>query len=148
MVVVHPTMRLRPRRKILNPMKNRRRASWRSRGRAAAILNTCHLSRPWLRKNRTRTRYCGFWTWCVMNSLSHCLTRIPSDAVMRLTARLNDQSVFTMTEQRCATKKPMGVTIAGFVELMNGFGMDRLASWEDSWRRISFVVSLGFCCRL
>ena len=100
MVVIHPTMELKPRRKILNPMKNRKRASWRRRGRVAAIFNTCHFSRPSLRKNRIRTRYCGFWTWCVMNSFSHCLTRMPSDAVMRLAARLNDQSVFTMTEER------------------------------------------------
>ena len=72
---------------------------------------------------------------------------MPSDAVMRLAARLNDHSVLMMTEERCATNGPVGRMNAGLVELMNELEMERLASWEETWSRIWFVVSLGSCWR-
>ena len=61
-----------------------------------------------------------------MNSWNHCLTRIPSDAVMRLIVRLHDQSVLIATKEDCATNDWVGNMNGGVVELMKGLETERL----------------------
>ena len=73
------------------------------------------------------------------SSRSHCLTKMPRDAVMREMARLNNHNELVSTEAIGAANEV--VWKDGIVELMKFPLKERLVSWAEIWNRIWFVVS-------
>ena len=127
-------------------MKNRSKASWRSKGSDEAMANTFHLSNPASRKKRSFRRSLGSWVSYDNSSWNHCLTRIPSDAVIRATTRLRNQRMLTRTAYRGLWKD--GEVKSGIVELMKFPLRVRLAICIESCTRIWFVRSSGCCCKV
>ena len=138
-VVIHPTTGFRSRRNSLRPMKNKRSASCRSIGSAAASSNTLHFTRPSCRKNRRRRCESGDWLSWAIYSWNHCFTSIAREAVIKANTRLQDQSVLIRTEETGATKG--GGEKAGTVELIKLPATERLANWSEIWRSISLDAS-------
>ena len=103
------------------------------------MANTFHLSNPASRKNRIFRRSLGSWVLYDNNSWSHCLTRMPRDAVIRATTRLRNQRMLTRTAYRGLWK--YGELKSSIVKLMKFPLIERLVFQVERCTMIWFVRS-------
>ena len=139
--VTPATARCRCHNSTRSPAKNRASADWSNTGIAFTMDPTCHRSRLFRRYWRNFEMCSESTDRPLLNSLSHCLTRMPTEAEERLRTRLVNQHMLSDTAHRGIAVEVIKVAPddrkAGCVELMNGWTNDRLPSWSEMCWRIA-----------
>lgn len=94
-IVVQPMLLCTENVKKQSPVKKSARDNCSSRGSMATISKTFHRMSPGYLNRWIRRRARGEVYSPAMNSLNHCLTSMPNDAVTRLRIRLANHNMFT-----------------------------------------------------